>query len=83
MPYRKVSYAEQMWYILKFKWKEVTRMPRKPKHPCHYPGCPKLTDNRFCEEHTKLYNETTRSTTGTLLYTVDTAERGSGFVIPM
>ena len=56
MPYRKVSYAEQMWYILKFKWKEVTRMPRKPKHPCHYPGCPKLTDNRFCEEHTKLYN---------------------------
>lgn len=38
MPYRKVSYAEQMWYILKFKWKEVTRMPRKPKHPCHYPG---------------------------------------------
>ena len=56
MPYRKVSYAEQMWYILKFKWKEVTRMPRKPKHPCHYPGCPKLTDNRFCEEHTKLHN---------------------------
>ena len=39
MPYRKVSCTEQMWYILKFKWKEVTRMPRKPKHPCHYPGC--------------------------------------------
>lgn len=31
-------------------------MPYKPKHPCHYPGCPKLTNNRFCEEHTKLYN---------------------------
>lgn len=31
-------------------------MPRKPKHPCHHPGCPKLTENRFCEEHTKLHN---------------------------
>lgn len=28
-------------------------MPRKPKRPCSYPGCPKLTDGRFCEEHTK------------------------------
>ena len=26
-------------------------MPRKPKRPCSYPGCPKLTDGRFCEEH--------------------------------
>ncbi|MBE6926886.1 MAG: HNH endonuclease [Ruminococcaceae bacterium] len=29
-------------------------MPRKPKRPCSYPGCPKLTDGRFCEEHTKV-----------------------------
>lgn len=29
-------------------------MPRKPKRPCSYPGCPKLTDGRFCEEHEKL-----------------------------
>jgi len=29
-------------------------MPRKPKRPCSYPGCPKLTDGRFCEEHAKL-----------------------------
>ena len=28
-------------------------MPRKPKRPCSYPGCPKLTDGRFCEEHAK------------------------------
>lgn len=28
-------------------------MPMKPKRPCSYPGCPKLTDGRFCEEHTK------------------------------
>lgn len=32
-------------------------MPRKPKHPCHYPGCPELTDSRFCEKHTKLSNK--------------------------
>ena len=31
-------------------------MPRKPKHPCHYPGCPELTYDRFCEKHTKKYN---------------------------
>ena len=28
-------------------------MPKKPKRPCSYPGCPKLTDSRFCEEHAK------------------------------
>ena len=28
-------------------------MPRKPKRPCSYHGCPKLTDGRFCEEHAK------------------------------
>ena len=29
-------------------------MPMKPKRPCSFPGCPKLTDGRFCEEHAKL-----------------------------
>ncbi|MDO9565231.1 MAG: HNH endonuclease signature motif containing protein [Candidatus Desulfaltia sp.] len=29
-------------------------MPKKPKRPCSYPGCPKLTDGRYCEEHQKL-----------------------------
>ncbi|MCR4719670.1 MAG: HNH endonuclease [Firmicutes bacterium] len=28
-------------------------MPYKPKRPCSYPGCPKLTDGRFCDEHAK------------------------------
>jgi 5-methylcytosine-specific restriction protein A len=28
-------------------------MPYKPKRPCSYPGCPKLTDSCFCEEHRK------------------------------
>ena len=31
-------------------------MPMKPAHPCHWPGCGKLTHDRFCEEHTKEYN---------------------------
>lgn len=29
-------------------------MPRKPKQPCAYPGCPRLCDGRYCEEHRKL-----------------------------
>ncbi len=33
---------------------EVSTMPRKPKRPCSHPGCPKLTDGRFCEEHAKM-----------------------------
>ena len=29
-------------------------MPIKPKRPCSYPSCPKLSDGRYCEEHQKL-----------------------------
>lgn len=32
-------------------------MPRKPKRPCSHPGCPNLTEERFCEEHAKLVNQ--------------------------
>ena len=28
-------------------------MPKRPKRPCSHPGCPKLTDGRFCAEHEK------------------------------
>ena len=31
-------------------------MPKKPKRPCSKPGCPNLTDGRFCEEHQKEEN---------------------------
>ena len=31
-------------------------MPRKPKRPCSFPGCPELTEGRFCEEHEKQEN---------------------------
>lgn len=36
--------------------KDVMIMPRKPKHPCGYPGCPELTDKRYCLKHQKLEN---------------------------
>ena len=26
-------------------------MPKYPKRPCSYPGCPNLTDGQYCEEH--------------------------------
>lgn len=29
-------------------------MPTKPKRPCSYPGCPKLTYSQYCEEHSKV-----------------------------
>ena len=28
-------------------------MPKRPKRPCSHPGCPRLTDGRFCEGHVK------------------------------
>ncbi|SHF44191.1 HNH endonuclease [Caloramator proteoclasticus] len=40
-------------------------MPRKPKRPCSYPGCPELTDGRYCERHekemTREYNRNNRT----------------------
>jgi len=39
-------------------------MPRKPKMPCRYPGCPELTEDRYCPAHQKKtdreYNRTNR-----------------------
>ena len=29
-------------------------MPRRPKKPCAYPGCPELTDEQYCEKHKAL-----------------------------
>ena len=28
-------------------------MPRSPKKPCRWPGCPRLTDRQYCPEHEK------------------------------
>lgn len=30
-------------------------MPRRPKRPCRHPGCAKLSDGVYCEEHRKQY----------------------------
>ena len=27
------------------------KVPRKPKRPCSYTGCGKLTDGQYCDEH--------------------------------
>lgn len=32
-------------------------VPRKPKRPCSFPGCPNLTEGRFCEEHQRQENQ--------------------------
>ena len=29
---------------------------RKPLKPCRHPGCPELTEDRFCPKHMKEYN---------------------------
>lgn len=29
-------------------------MPRKPKRPRSYPGCPKLVEGQYCDKHKKL-----------------------------
>ena len=33
---------------------EGEQMPYKPKRPCSYPGCSRLTDGRYCEEHRQI-----------------------------
>lgn len=30
-------------------------MPKKSKKPCKHPGCPNLTDGKYCEEHKHLH----------------------------
>ena len=32
-------------------------MPMKPKRPCRHPGCPKLTDGLYCEEHKGMHRD--------------------------
>ena len=31
-------------------------MPKKPKRPCRHPGCPKLSDEVYCEAHRGQYS---------------------------
>ena len=63
MPYRKVGCIEQVWYILRWKLKEVFPMPRFPDHPCAHPGCPALVrrGKKYCDAHAKQHPEEIRS----------------------
>ena len=63
MPYRRPSYAELCWYIIKAKLKEVLHMPYRPKVPCRHPGCPELVESGklYCAKHLPLHPEVTRS----------------------
>ena len=49
-------------------------MPRKPKKPCKHPGCPKLVEGMYCEEHALLHGQErgdgTISETGTAVSTI-------------
>ena len=29
-------------------------MPKRPKRPCSHPGCSRLTDGQYCDEHRKI-----------------------------
>ena len=49
--------AKPLWRNLRwlFRW-VVINVPSKPKKPCAYPGCPNLTDGRYCPEHQQKVN---------------------------
>ena len=35
-------------------------MPRKALKPCKHPGCPRLTEGAYCDEHKPLHPRTDR-----------------------
>ena len=43
-------------FIMPKVWR-WSALPRKAKHPCRHPGCPNLTEGRFCEMHQKEENK--------------------------
>ncbi|GIW48990.1 MAG: HNH endonuclease [Caloramator sp.] len=48
-------------------------MQRKPKRPCSYPGCPELTDGRYCEKHEKEIEREYNRNNRTYKYLYNTA----------
>lgn len=63
VPYRKVGTLEACWYMIRWKMKEVFRMPRLPDQPCAHPGCPRLVlhGRKYCDAHAGKHPEETRS----------------------
>ena len=41
--------ANETRRLFSFPWR--AKMPKKPKRPCSYQGCGKLTDGQYCDEH--------------------------------
>ena len=50
-PLRDVHGVSQRLFHYSMVLEEGERVPRAPKKPCHYPGCPRLTESYYCEEH--------------------------------
>ena len=50
-------------------------MPRKPKTPCRYPGCPALCDGAYCDQHQSMvdhdYNTRHRDREASRFYSSD------------
>nr|WP_253201799.1 HNH endonuclease signature motif containing protein [Clostridium sp. DSM 17811] len=44
--------------------RKVTSVPKKPLKPCKHPGCPKLTDGSYCDEHKELHVKNRANATG-------------------
>ncbi len=42
----KTSHVNSVAFLLR-----RSEMPRRPKKPCGYPGCPNLTDETYCDVH--------------------------------
>ena len=45
------------WWAFLLPEGRSRNMPRKPKKPCAYPGCPNLTEKKYCKEHERLENK--------------------------
>ena len=43
----------KVFYIQVFQYNSFIKLQNKQKRPCSSPGCPELTDGRFCPEHAK------------------------------
>ena len=54
-------------------------MPCKPKRPCAYPGCPELTDGRYCAEHQKIITAHYNRLNATRPAASDTGALGNGY----
>ena len=46
---KRASAGKKTRRLFSFLWRTV--MPKKPKRPCSYPGCGRLTDGQYCDEH--------------------------------